>query len=66
MPRLQGPARNIDGSQTQPDQIEWHGSLYVVRLLEDYSGYGQGFVHTVAESVQSIDPPPMGDALGSA
>ena len=68
MPRLQGPALNVDGTQTQPDQVEWHGSLYVVRLLEDYSGYGRGFFHAVAESVQSVDPPPdpFVDVLGNA
>jgi len=58
LPRLRGPALNTDGSETQPDQIEWHGSLYVVRTIEDYAGYGQGYVHAIAETVQAVDPPP--------
>ncbi|HEY0724176.1 MAG TPA: hypothetical protein VGD41_09365 [Pyrinomonadaceae bacterium] len=56
-PRLQGPAV-VNGGETQPDQIEWHGSVYLVRLVEDWAGFGAGYVHTIAESIQSVDPPP--------
>jgi hypothetical protein len=55
---IQGPAIDEIGTVTHPDQVLWHGSLYVVRYLEDYSGYGRGFVHALATSMQSIDPPP--------
>jgi hypothetical protein len=58
MQEIQGPAIDEVGSFTHPDQLIWHGSLYVVRFLEDYSGYGRGFVHALATSMQSIDPPP--------
>src|SRR5262245_50594041 len=52
MSRIQGPSRDEVGIYYHPDQILWHGSLYVVNVLEDYSGYGRGFVHAVATSVQ--------------
>lgn len=66
-PRLQGPALMYgSGEETQPDQIVWHGSLYVVKLLEDFSGYGRGFIHTIAESVQAVDPAPFPDIIGRA
>ena len=65
-PRLQGPAVDEIGQQTMPDLILWHGSTYVIRLIDDYSGYGRGFIHSVATSIQAVDPPPMPEALGSA
>lgn len=65
-PRLQGPAIDTAGVQTQPDHIVWHGSTFVVKLLEDYSGYGRGFTHVVAESVHTPDPPILSTTLGSA
>jgi len=57
-PRLQGPALNPDGTETQPDHIEWHGSVYLVRMVEDWAGFGQGYVHTIAETLKAVDPPP--------
>jgi hypothetical protein len=65
---LQGPALDAQGNQTQPDHVLWHGSTFVIRLLEDYSGYGRG-VHAIAESVQAVDPPPLptiGETMGTA
>jgi hypothetical protein len=64
--RLQGPADDGLGNQTMPDLVQWHGSTYVVRMLDDYSGYGQGFIHAVCEGVQAVDPPPMPSTVGSA
>jgi hypothetical protein len=55
---IQGPSIDEVGTVTHPDQILWHGSIYVVRYLEDYSGFGRGFVHAIATSTQSVDPPP--------
>jgi len=67
MSRIQGPSRDEVGIYTHPDQILWHGSIYVVNVLEDYSGYGRGFVHAIATSVQSTDPPPpFPNTLGRA
>lgn len=66
--RLQGPARDEAGAETMPDQVLWptDGSVYVVRFLEDYSGYGRGFVHAVAVSVAAVDPAPIPQPVGSA
>lgn len=57
--RFQGTSRDELGNVlTHPDHIYWHGSAYVVRTLDDYAGYGRGFVHVVAVSITSVDPPP--------
>jgi galactose-6-phosphate isomerase len=64
--RIQGPAKDEVGAITQPDEILWHGSRFVVRMLDDYSGFGAGFVSAVAVSIDSVDPPPIPAPLGSA
>lgn len=55
--RLQGPA-DLSGARQHPDEVLWHGSTFVVRVIDDYAGYGRGFVHAVAVSVDAVDPPP--------
>ena len=64
--RLQGPTVDEVGNQTLPDQVLWHGSLFVVRALNDFSGFGRGFVNAIAVSVQAVDPPLMPEPVGSA
>ena len=64
--RLQGPAIDEAGNITDADQILWHNSVYVIRSLDDFSGYGRGFVNAVAVSIQPIDPPPIPSPVGSA
>lgn len=57
--RFQGPAEDpVSGARTHPDEIQWHGSTYVVRLLDDWTSYGKGFVHVVAVSIVPVDPAP--------
>jgi hypothetical protein len=57
--RFQGTSSDELGNIiTHPDHILWHGSVYVVRALDDYAGYGRGFTHVVAVSINAIDPPP--------
>lgn len=57
--RFQGPAEDpASGARQQPDEVIWHGSTYVVRLLDDYTPYGRGFVHVIAVSVEAVDPSP--------
>lgn len=34
---------------TQPSQVQWHGQLYLVRQIDDYSEYGKGFVKAMLE-----------------
>jgi hypothetical protein len=60
--RLQGASTDSLGNVTHPDQIIWHGDTFIVRLLDDYSGYGRGFVHAVATAIAAIELPPAGTA----
>jgi hypothetical protein len=64
--RIQGPATDEVGNVTHPDEILWRNSLFIVNFLEDYSGYGRGFVHAVATSKQNVDYPPIPDPVGNA
>jgi hypothetical protein len=57
--RLQGAAMDAMGNQMHPDQIQWHGDTYIVRVLDDWSGYGRGFVYAVATAITAT-PVPMG------
>jgi hypothetical protein len=57
--RLQGAAMDAMGNQMHPDQIQWHGDTYIVRILDDWSGYGRGFVYAVATAITAT-PVPMG------
>jgi hypothetical protein len=57
--RLQGAAIDAMGNQMHPDQIQWHGDTYIVRVLDDWSGYGRGFVYAVATAIAAL-PNPMG------
>jgi hypothetical protein len=50
---LQGPS-----DTTLPDEIIWHGSRFIVRTVDDYSGYGRGFINVTAVSIEAVDPPP--------
>jgi hypothetical protein len=51
--RLQGPSAGY-----QPDEVVWHGSQFMVRALDDYSGYGRGFIMVVCISIDAVDPAP--------
>jgi hypothetical protein len=69
--RLQGPVRPNAGTvaqlnQTQPDEIIWHDSTFVVHSAQDYSGYGRGFTSAIAISIDSVDAPPLGGSAGVA
>jgi hypothetical protein len=65
--RLQSSSINhLTGSQTLPDQIVWHNTTFIVRILDDYSGYGRGWIQATAVSYDSIPAPPIPDPIGSA
>ena len=51
---LQGPTEF-----TAADEILWHGSSYVIMTVQDYSGYGRGFIQATAVSMSQPDPAPM-------
>lgn len=58
---LQGPT-----DFTAADEILWHGSSYVIMTIQDYSGYGRGFIQATAVSMSQPDPAPMPNAMGNA
>jgi hypothetical protein len=65
--RFQGPVAepaSVGQPRTHPDELLWHGSRFVVRALDDYSGYGRGFVMVIAVSVEAIDAAPLPDLTG--
>jgi hypothetical protein len=65
--RLQGPVKSDNGVlQTQPDEIYWHHSTYVIVTMMDYSGYGRGFTSAIASSIDAVDGAPIGGSVGSA
>lgn len=61
--RLQSVADPGTGANQQPDEVVWHGSTYVVRVVDDYTGYGRGFTHAIAVSIDAVDPPPPAAAV---
>jgi|SRR3954447_5796677 hypothetical protein len=58
---LQGP-----GETAAADELLWHGSSYLVMSIQDYSGYGRGFVQATAVSMTQPDPSPIHNTIGSA
>lgn len=58
---LQGP-----GEGTAADELIWHGSSYQVMSIQDYSGYGRGFIQATAISMSQPDPSPIHTPIGSA
>lgn len=65
--RLQGPVQDPQTGlgRTQPDEIHWHGSTFVVHSMQDYSGYGRGFTSAIAISIDAVDGPPIGGSVGT-
>jgi hypothetical protein len=51
--KIQGPAPGF-----QPDEIVWHGSRYIVTAVDDYAGYGRGFIMVICVSMDAVDPAP--------
>lgn len=64
--RLQGATRDEAGAETLPDHVLYHGAVYVVRALDDFSGYGRGFVSAVAVAIEPVGPAPIPQPRGSA
>lgn len=59
---LQGP-----GPGTAADELLWHGSSFRVSSIQDYAGYGRGFIQAVAISTTQPDPPsPIHNTIGTA
>lgn len=60
---LRGASETGSGAgevQYQPDVVVWNGDSFIVRLIEDMSNYGPGFVKALCSSMDSVDQPPVG------
>lgn len=42
-------------SGAQPDIIQWRGDNYVVKAIDPYPQYGQGFYQVIAASIDLMD-----------
>ena len=65
---LQLSASSIAGDKSpgrQSGEVLWHGSNFVVRQVEDYSGFGRGFIVAVATSIDAINSPAVPDPTGT-
>lgn len=48
----------VSGTEFMPDLVTWHGDLFLVRNVEDWSGYGvAGFVQAICSSIDTVDSP---------
>lgn len=57
---LRSAAETVDGKEWSPDLVQWGGSNFIVRTLEDWSQYSTGFVLAICESITLVDSPPSG------
>jgi len=48
--RLRGPSPGF-----QPDTITFNGDTYVVKTVDPYSQYGQGFIQAIVGSMDLVD-----------
>lgn len=49
------------GYRYQPDIVVWNGNKYLVKAVNDYSQFGQGFVEAECSSMDMIDQTPSGN-----
>ena len=42
----------------QPDTVIWNGNPYVVKLVDDWSRYGAGYIRAECEAMDMVDNPP--------
>lgn len=63
--RLRGPAE-VKGTKWRPDAVPYHGDIFQVMRIDDYTAFGPGFVQAELETIDIIQsPPPEGtSALG--
>ncbi len=52
---LSGGVKTDDSGSRQPDIIGWHGRDYVVASVEDFTAFGAGWVHAIA-NLSQINP----------
>ena len=59
--RLRGASQDMYGTQYQPDIVEWDGDQYEVKVVNDYSRYGGGFIEAECINIAKVDIPPHYD-----
>lgn len=47
----------VSGTGYLPDIVTWHGDQFLVRNVEDWSGYAVGFVQAICSSIDVVDTP---------
>src|SRR5579872_928184 len=47
----------VSGTEYMADNVTWHGDTFVVRKVEDWSGYAAGFVMAICSSIDLTDAP---------
>jgi hypothetical protein len=52
-----------EGVEFQPDIVVWNGDNYVVRALDDWSQYADGFSRAICTSINLVDQPPTTEPL---
>lgn len=57
--RLRSVSREGAEEQYQPDIVVYKHDHYLVVLLNDFSDYGDGYIHAECSSVESIDEAPV-------
>ena len=55
---LRGESKT-SGAEYQPDLVVWQGDSYVVRMVNDYAQYANGFVLAICTSIDLVDAPPV-------
>ena len=56
--RLRGVSVSSSDSQYKPDQIQWNDDTYEVRVVDDYSLFGGGFVEAECVQIDYVGTPP--------
>lgn len=57
--RLRGPSQTTGTANYKPDQILWRGDAYEVRVLDDWTEYGGGFVEAECSQIVYVGTPPQ-------
>lgn len=55
---LRGASLDVSQNNWQPDLVTWNNNVYVVKSIEDWSKYGEGWIkaHCVQEDMTSVPP----------
>lgn len=63
--RLRGASKDAGGNSFQPDIVVWNGDNFLVRIVNDWTPFGAGFIEAECSSFDFIDLAP-GEVIGSS